>query len=155
MHSMAFEEMSTICIGCVAAASSKILECSRVVTGARQYRRVTRETEREREREREKESSNEAKHVWHVSAAVGGQTPFLPSATTAMASSFMESWSAAPQCTVPSMEQSRSEIGVGRLPSCTAGVRMDSHIRPSILHRGPRCLVCLKEESLGNVCECM
>lgn len=152
MYSMVFEEMSTICIGCVAAASSKILECSRVMTGARQYRRETRE---EREKERERESSNEAKHVWHVSAAVGGQTPFLPSATTAIASSFMESWSAAPQCTVPSMEQSRSEIGVGRLPSCTAGVRMDSHVRPSILYRGPRRPVCLKEESLGNVCECM
>lgn len=143
--------MSTICIGYVAqqAASSKILKCSRAVTGARQYRRETRE------RKKERESSNEAKHVWHVSAAVGGQTPFLPSATTAIASSFMESWSAAPQCTVPSMEQSRSEIGVGRLPFCTAGVRMDSHVRPSILYRGPRRPVCLKEESLGNGCECM
>lgn len=145
--------MSTICIGYVAqqAASSKILKCSRAVTGARQYRREMRE----RKKERKKESSNEAKHVWHVSAAVGGQTPFLPSATTAIASSFMESWSEAPQCTVPSMEQSRSEIRVGRLPSCTAGVRMDSHVRPSILYRGPRRPVCLKEESLGNVCQCM
>lgn len=72
--------MSTICIGCVAAASSKILECSRVMTGARQYRREReREKERDsdREGERQRESSNEAKHVWHVSAAVGGQTSFL------------------------------------------------------------------------------
>lgn len=153
--------MSTICIGYVAqqAASSKILKCSRAVTGARQYRR---EREREKERDRERKREEEKKRAVTRRSTSGtflqpleDKPPFLPSATTAIASSFMESWSAAPQCTVPSMEQSRSEIGVGRLPSCTAGVRMDSHIRPSILYRGPRRPVCLKEESLGNVCECM
>lgn len=120
----------------------------------------TRERERKRETATERERGRERAVTRRSTSStflqpLEDKPPFLPSATTAMASSFMESWSAAPHCTVPSMEQSRSEIGVGRLPSCTAGVRMDSHIRPSILHRGPRCLVCLIEESLGNVCECM
>lgn len=132
-------------------ASSKILRCPRIaVTGARQYRRETRERERKKERAVTRRSTSGT-----FLQPLEDKPPFLPSATTAIASSFMESWSAAPQCTVPSMEHSRSEIGVGRLPSCTAGVRMDSHVRPSILYRGLRRPVCLKEESLGNVCECM
>lgn len=151
--------MSTICVGYVAqqAASSKILKCSRAVTGARQYRRERekeRDSDREGERQRERAVTRRSTSSTFLQP-LEDKPPFLPSATTAIASSFMESWSAAPHCTVPSMEQSRSEIGVGRLPSCTAGVRMDSHVRPSILYRGPRRPVCLKEESLGNVCECM
>lgn len=116
----------------------------------------TRDERRERQREKERERAVTRRSTSGTFLQpLEDKPPFLPSATTAIASSFMESWSAAPQCTVPSMEQSRSEIGVGRLPFCTAGVRMDSQVRRSILYRGPRRPVCLKEESLGNVCECM